>query len=149
MNENIETEMDPELLKAFRDEINGIIKEVEPLVKLLTANADQPKIIEQCGQIIDRIYGTASTMGYKDLGEYAKVLKLLCYKCSQSTNLYAKGQARDFVNIFIKNIERFCAALDNPKELRKYRTLIINEVDRANGVIKKILGTIKRGSTAA
>jgi hypothetical protein len=140
-------EQDPEMLAAFEEEILMIKNELQPLVATLKTQYDKGELFEKFGQVIDRIYGTASTMGFMEMASYCRAVKSISYKCSQSDNMYAKGKVKDIcVNAF-GYLEKFSKVIKNPSEIRKIQYAMKKECDTAAQLEKTLFADIQRGST--
>jgi chemotaxis protein histidine kinase CheA len=68
---------DKELLESFIDEITELNVEILQVLKTLSVDLNQPEEFLNFSNIIDRIYGTALTLGYDDLGKYCGELKTI------------------------------------------------------------------------
>ena len=79
-------EQDPELIAAFAEEIQQLENDLLVVVKGLKQNIDQPPLFAKFGNLIDRIYGTAATFGFKELAAYSGAMKKTCYDCSATIN---------------------------------------------------------------
>lgn len=66
---------DRELLQSFIEEITTLNVEILQVLKALSEDINQPEEFLKFSNIIDRIYGTALTLGYDDLGKYCGELK--------------------------------------------------------------------------
>lgn len=73
-------EMDQELFEAFIEEVTALKKELGSIQESLSSDLSDPKKFLDFAQIIDRIYGTALTMGLNDVGEYLGVIRNTCRK---------------------------------------------------------------------
>lgn len=144
-----ETE-DKELLDAFSQEIEEIKKELIPCVNAIKSNPLASKTqFENFGQIIDRIYGTAATMGHKEFADYCRMMKTVSYKGSQTTNTYAQSKVKELIVVCMAQLEQFQKAIYNPKEIRRIRALLLTEQEKIASLLKTALGDIKRGSVAS
>jgi chemotaxis protein histidine kinase CheA len=76
--------MDQELVEIFTDEIGELKNELNPILESLKENNQQPKLFKDFSQVIDRIYGTATTMGFTEIGEYLGSVRNLNRKASSS-----------------------------------------------------------------
>ncbi len=78
-----------EMLDFFVKEMDALRGEMSMKVsKILQGQLGELDLtcFEDFGQIIDRIYGTAATMGFEEIATYTKYLKDVCYMASQSEN---------------------------------------------------------------
>jgi chemotaxis protein histidine kinase CheA len=80
---------DKEMVDFFVKEIDTLRAEmsmkVSTILKGKLGDLDV-KMFEDFGQMIDRIYGTAATLGYEEIATYTKHLKDVCYMASESDN---------------------------------------------------------------
>ena len=67
--------MDQELLEAFLSEITELNAEILTILKSLAGDINQPEEFLKFSNIIDRIYGTAATLGFDVLAKYCGELK--------------------------------------------------------------------------
>lgn len=137
-------EADSELLDAFAAELLEIKKELEPIMAVLKTDPNRPEPYERFAQCMNRIYGTASTLGYKEIGIYCDAINKICYKCSQTQNIYAMGQVKELCAVAFGLLEKFSTVIKNPTELRKVQYLMQKEGDRADLLSKRIFNTISR-----
>lgn len=82
--------LDKEMQDEFVKEVKQIKAELQVTVDKLTANWKQPTLYAEYGQKIDRIYGTAATLGFMEFANYTKAMKDMCYMCSNSSNELAQ-----------------------------------------------------------
>jgi len=78
-----------EMVDFFVEEINSLRAEMSIKVsKILQGKLGDLDLasFEDFGQMIDRIYGTAATLGYDEIATYTKHLKDVCYMASQTQN---------------------------------------------------------------
>ncbi len=139
----MEIELDPEIAKAFCDEIIEIRNQLKPYIDQMRTDYSQAKPFEQFGLTIDRIYGTAATIGFKEVADYARALKWVSYKCSQSSNMYAKGQVKDMCMVAVALLEKFVTIIQKPNEVKKIQYTMQKEREKADEVTKKFLHDIK------
>lgn len=141
--------MDKELLKEFILEtmkINADLKVVsEEQSKKKTMD---PALFEKYGQSIDRIYGTAMTMGFTDLGKYAKAMKDMCYLCSQSTNETAQKKVLRMMIECNEILDKVPRAVVNPLEFKNFSRVFLVETTKAERLEKTDFRDITRKSCA-
>lgn len=140
-------ETDPEILDEFSNEIIQIRNQLKPIMEKLRVSYEGPQFFEEFGQTIDRIYGTAATLGYKEVAEFCRSMKVITYKVSQSANLYAKGQVKDMCMVALALLEKFPAIVKNPEEVKKIQYTMQKERQKADEIARKHLGDIKRATT--
>lgn len=72
--------------------LNGFLEETRTLLNQLIEISDQfeetnnPALLENFGQIIDRIMGTAYTLELQEIGRFCELGKKISYKASQATD---------------------------------------------------------------
>ena len=137
---------DPEFVGYFAEEMQGLYGELLPIHESLKKNQNQPKLYEKFGQIIDRVYGTASTMKFDELAEYSRKMKNICYKCSQSTNDKAQRKVFDLVETAIKLFRDTPLHIHDPVEFKKVRYLMHVEVQKIELLERSVFHSIQRGS---
>lgn len=74
------TEMDQELVDIFIEEVGQLKNELIPILEELKKNNQQPDLFNSFAQIVDRIYGTATTMGFTSIGEYLGAVRNISRK---------------------------------------------------------------------
>lgn len=139
-------EQDPEMLEAFKEEILVIKNELQPIVEGLKASYDKGEPFEKFGQVIDRIYGTASTLGFMEMANYCRTIKSVSYKCSQSDNMYAKGIVKGLCINAFGYLDNFSKLIMKPTELRKIQYSMQKDCEAAMQLDKTVLADIKRSS---
>lgn len=77
-------EADKEILECFIDEITSLNRDIAMVLKSLAESKNQPDLYLQFSNIIDRIYGTATTLGFEQLGKYCGDLKDITRKTGNS-----------------------------------------------------------------
>ena len=142
-------ETDTEMLQAFAEEVAGIKAKLKPITENIRTQYNQPKLYEQFGQTIDGIYGTAATLGFKEVAEYCRMMKAVTYKCSQSNNMYAMGQVKDMCMVAMAMLDKFADIIMKPEETKKFLYQMQKQRERAEEISKKLFGTISRTTTAA
>jgi chemotaxis protein histidine kinase CheA len=142
-------EVDQEMLAAFKEELKEITDLLFPISEKIRSNYSDGKNYEQFGQIIDRVYGTAATLGYKEIAEYCRSMKGITYKCSQSKLPHAMGQVKDLVLVGVQLLKKMDTAIQDPSQIKKIQYTMQKERERAEEMSRKLFGAIKRTSTAA
>lgn len=120
-----------EMVQIFIDEINTLKSEMSQTIsKLIESKLQDKDLFEKFGQLVDRIYGTAMTLGHVEIGEYTKAMKDVTYMASASDN--EKGHQKT-VRTMIKYIElndEICLALRDPQKLRLLNLKLNQEKSR-------------------
>lgn len=131
-------EQDPELIEAFVAEIIQIKGELLQTVSALESNVNQPEQFLKFGQIIDRVYGTALTLGFKHIGDYAGLLKMICNKCGQSKIQRSMPPVLKMMKRCLENFDAIIAGVKNPGAFLKIQADIEMETKRAKALEKDI-----------
>jgi chemotaxis protein histidine kinase CheA len=97
---------DPDMKEIVDEFCNECSELIEELVEKLEEYEDNPKnsgLLENYGQIIDRMMGAAKTMGAEEIGTLCQMGKIIGYKASQNTqqalNEIAAGILFDTVDL--------------------------------------------------
>ncbi len=136
-------ETDPELLEAFQEEISTIRKELDPIVKNLSEKYDQPDLFLTFSQIIDRIYGTAMTMGFKELGEYTGVLRNICRKCGHAKFPVAMLETTKMLKRCMENFDTLEKSIKDPEKMSELMKIVAIDFKRAKALEEKVLSFAK------
>ena len=136
----------PEMMSVFRDELSVISGILEPIAEKLRINPNQPPLYQEFGQVIDRVYGTAATLGLKEVAEYCRSMKTLTYKCSQTHAVHSMSQVRDMVLVSVQLIKKVQQITNEPNQIKKIQYTLQKERERAEEISRKLLGAIKRTS---
>lgn len=140
-------ETDKEILDGFVEEIRAIEKTLKQIAqKMIQAKLQDKSHFEQYGQTIDRVYGTAATLGFNELAEYTKALKDLSYKCSQSDNEKGIKKTAEMLILCLKYLDQICKGIHNPDELKKVRYLMSIDVSKAEKLCRSYFFSINRVS---
>ncbi len=140
-------ETDPEMLDAFAEEILAIKAELDPIMLSMKAPEHNPALFEKFGQVIDRIYGTAATMGFMEVAAYCRTMKSISYKCSQSENSYAIGKVKVMCQNAYGLLEKFSKIIKNPTEVKKIQYSMQKDREAADALEKNLFSNIVRASS--
>lgn len=141
--------MDKELIKSFIIEIITINLELKKIVEEQTKKkAMDQTLFEKYGQNIDRIYGTAMTMGYSDLGKYAKAMKDVTYLCSQTNFETSQKKVLRMMMECNDILDKIPKAIINTEEFKKYSRLFLVETTKAQKLEKTEFRDFTRKSCA-
>jgi len=77
--------LDNEILKGFLVETQNLLNELTTISDQFEETNDL-SLLEQFGQIIDRIMGTAYTLELQEIGRFCELGKKISYKASQATD---------------------------------------------------------------
>jgi hypothetical protein len=142
--------MDQELINDFIKEILEINKELKTITDdQIKKKVMDKNLFEKYGQAIDRIYGTALTLGYKEFGLYARIMKEVCYSCSQSDNEMAQKKVARMMIECNEILEKVPTAILNPVEFKNFTRVFLVETAKADRMSKTEFRNIVRKSVAS
>lgn len=125
-------EPDQELLDAFAEEVMSLKPKLKAAVDSLKTNVNQPEQFLNFAQVIDGVYGTAMTLGFKEIGEYTYALRMMCRKCGTLKVPRALPEVFKMMSRCIEHFDTLNASIKNPAELAKIKKEIGLETARAN-----------------
>lgn len=138
-----------ELVDDFVSEMRTIHKELQGIVDIQLKNTKIDKaLFEKFGQLVDRIYGTAMTLGYTSVGKYFLAIKEVSYMSSQCDQDTGQKKALRMMMECVDNMEKICQCIlkkEDLKSLDRFFTVEISKVDRLS---KTDFQSIKRKSVA-
>lgn len=139
--------MDREILEAFSQEVIEISHTLKGSIQgIIKTKMKEGRYFEQYGQAIDRIYGTAMTIGMKEIGEYARAMKALTYKCSASDNEVGREKATYLMIEGLKYLESIPTIVNQPTELGKIKLKMGHDVIRAEKLSRQYFFSINKTS---
>lgn len=140
--------IDPELFSEFKNEVREIEKILKNTVNVIISSGMKDSAsFEKYGQVVDRIYGTAATLGLKDFADYARTLKEVSYKCSQTKNEDAQKKVTRMLIEFLKYTDLACRCQNlNKEEEFVFNVQLNREIQRAKRLSQKELYGIERAS---
>lgn len=140
-------EIDQELLDVFFEEVEQLKDELERITEELKKNNQQPELFLNFSQIVDRIYGTALTMGLDEIGNYLGVIKRTSRKCGLAKIPRAMQSTANIVSNCIFLMSKFEETLTNPEKAAiLYRQLEI-EIKKADVLEKQVYAFSKKIDT--
>lgn len=138
-----------ELTDDFVAEIKSIHIELKVIVNTQLKSPKMDKaLFEKFGQLIDRIYGTAMTLGYVEIGKYLLAIKNISYLSSQSDREVGQKKALRMMMECVDNIEKICASIYKKDELKSLSRLFAGEIAKAERMEKADFPSITRKSVA-
>lgn len=140
-------EIDNELLEIFIEEVGELKAELSPILENLKSNAQQPQLFLDFSQIIDRIYGTATTMGFIELGEYLGVVRNITRKCGNSKVPRAMPEVLKIAKTCMEEFDTIQSSLTNPNELKILLGKMKLEMNRAKKIETEIFAFSKDAKT--
>ena len=138
---------DNEMIEIFIDEIKALKGEMSLTIsKLIQSKLEERAHFEKFGQLVDRIYGTAMTLGHIEIGEYTKSMKDVAYMASASEN--EKGHQKT-VRAMIKYIElndEICDCLLQPEKMAPLNFKLSQEKSKVEILNKREFFSVQKKS---
>lgn len=136
--------------------VNDFIAEVKTLhlelKAILAAQLKTPKmdkaLFEKFGQLIDRIYGTATTLGYAEIGKYLYAVKSVSYLSSQCDREVGQKKALRMMMDCVDYIEKIHMHINSKDEMKHLYRLFVGEIAKAERLGKTEFQNITRKSVA-
>lgn len=139
--------MDNEMRDFFVEEIKEIRKSMTCAIsELIETKMEENRGFETFGQLVDRIYGTAATLGLTEISEYMKAVKDVSYMASASDNENGKKKTVKFLIKYVELSDQICNAIYNETELSKINHLLNIEKARAENLNKREFFSIDKKS---
>jgi hypothetical protein len=140
---------DNEMIEEFVTEMKSIHKDLQAIVntQLKSAKMDNA-LFEKFGQMVDRIYGTAMTLGYTSVGKYFLAIKEVSYMSSQSQHEVGQKKALRMLIECVENMEKICSCIYKKEELKSLDKLFMIEIAKADRLGKSDFQKITRKSVA-
>lgn len=135
--------LDKEMQDEFVKEVKALQKELRLITENLTKNWKQPALFAEFGQKVDRIYGTAATLGFTDFANYAKAMKDMCYMCSHSVNEIAQKKVLGMMLTCLENFDTLCAGVYDKKILASVSNQVKISMQKVSVLEKSVLADCK------
>lgn len=116
--------LDEESVEDFVNECKELGAQLHGCVKSLQDNIDDQEQFKEFGNLVDRIYGTAATFGFKDFADYCLALKQACLKVSQIDNPRAKVKTRDLMENFVTHLVSLLKSVRDEEELKRLQHIL-------------------------
>ncbi len=136
---------DKEIIDEFIEQLKGFSQELSLLLKK-TTDLNSSAFFEQCGQIVDRVFGAISMFGLTEFSSYTRTIKELCYKCSRSDNETAHQKSTEILQACSDFLMQIAENFGKPEELKKLNFNINLDLKRAEKIIASYLFSIKEAS---
>lgn len=138
-----------ELVDEFVKEMRAIHKDLQAIVatQLKSTKMDKP-LLEKFGQLVDRIYGTAMTLGYTEVGKYFLAMKDVSYMSSQCDHEVGQKKALRMMMECVDNMEKICTCIYKKEELKNMNRLFTVEIAKVDRLSKTDFSSITRKSVA-
>jgi len=139
-----------ELIDDLVKEIKTIQIELKIIVDTqLKAPRMDKNLFEKFGQFIDRIYGTATTLGFSEVGKYFLAIKTISYLSSQCEREIGQKKALRMMIECVENIEKICSSIYSKEDLKNLnRTLFTVEIAKVDRLTRSDFQNITRKSVA-
>ena len=130
--------MSDELIGFFVDEVKELRTEMTNITsKLIQIKMEDVSLFADFGQLVDRIYGTAATLGYEEISEYTKAIKDVTYMAANSDNEEGHKKTLLFMIKYIELNDKICECLHNKDKLSEINRLLKIEISKADILNKK------------
>jgi chemotaxis protein histidine kinase CheA len=140
-------EIDNELLDIFVEEVGELKLELTPTLVSLNANPQQPELFLTFSQVIDRIYGTATTMGFIELGEYLGVVRNITRKCGNAKIPRAMPEVLKIARGCMEEFDTLQSSLKSPDQTKVLLGRMRVEMNRATKIENEIFAYSKDAKT--
>ena len=136
-----------EMINIFIDEIKELKADMSLIVsKLIKSKMESNNLFEQFGQMVDRIYGTAMTLGHKEIGEYTKAMKDVTYMASASDNENGKKKTLRQMIRYLELNDEICETLKEPEKSNVLNIKLRQEKSRVEILNKKEFYSVTKKS---
>ena len=142
-------ELDQEMKTDFINEINQLKTPLRECIDGLSKNLNQANLYEKFGQTIDRIYGTATTLGFVDFGNYCKALKDMTYMCSNTENPIGQKKVYAVMVNCLENLDVFIRGLNNPNEMKVLKSQILIAMKKVETLERSCFSSVKDKKSCA
>ena len=102
-----------EIVDGFCEESNDLCQQLEDILDEYEENPGKIALLEQFGQIIDRIMGAAKSIDAEKTGNFCELGKIVSYKASQTDDMKLLEivtavlfDTLDILNSLLENIEK-------------------------------------------
>lgn len=137
------------LVDEFVAEMKTIHGELNVIVQTQMKSPKMDKdLFEKFGQRVDRIYGTAMTLGYTSVGKYFLAMKEVSYMSSQCNQEVGQKKALRMMMECVDNMEKIRECIHKKEALKSLDRLFTVEIAKAERLSKTDFQTIKRKSVA-
>ncbi len=140
-------ELDQEMMRELMNEAKAIQDELIPLVDKLKENPNQSDVLLVISNIIDRIYGTAMTLGLKEIGGYTGVVKNITRQCAAANIPRAYPEVFKIVENCVKNFDYLVGSIQDTKMRQKFLQKSIIDMKRAKKIEEEIFAFSKDANT--
>ncbi len=139
--------MDQELVEIFNEEIGQLKEELTPILEDLKKNSQQQDLFKNFSQIIDRIYGTATTLGFIEIGDYLGNVRNLSRKASSSNIPRGMLEVFKIAKTCMENFELMQDSLISPDAAKELSAKLQFETKKINKIENEIFSFSKDAKT--
>lgn len=140
-------QFDQEIIDDFIKQANLAIARIHEIINELSLDLKQPKLFEECGQNIDRIYGAIAMFPVPKFSEYTLKMKEMTYKCFRSENESAHEKGLDLIKRYPTLLKEVYVLLDGRLSV-DLNEKIKTEVKQIDKLLKSYLHEVKTGGVA-
>jgi chemotaxis protein histidine kinase CheA len=140
--------MDQELINIFNDEIGELKTELVPILEELKSNNQQQELFKNFAQIIDRIYGTATTMGFDEIGAYLGLVRNLSRKASSSNIPRGMTEVFKIAKNCSDNFPLMQKSLRSSEAAKELSKILTFETKKMNNIEKEIFSFSKEAKSS-
>jgi len=140
---------DKEMLDIFVAEVVEIKKELTGYLSSMVTDKIEDvdrSYFEKYGQAIDRIYGTAATMGHTEIAAYCKAIKDVTYMASNSDNSLGHKKVIRMMIECTQVLEQTTKWVYEKDQAPVYKNKLIAEVKRAERLNRQEFYSIEKKS---
>jgi len=108
-----------EIVIDFCDESDELLETMRDILENFEDDPSQVDLLEEFGQIVDRIMGAAKTLGADDIGHLCQMGKIIGYKSAQAKNVNIQEVTGgvlldlcDFLEVMLANVRDSETSLD-------------------------------------
>ena len=136
-------EHDKELLESFIEEITALNKEILVVLKALAEDINQPQEFLKFSNFVDRIYGTALTLGFEDLGKYCGELKTITRMTGNAEIQRAMPPVLKLMMNYTVHFKLLKESVEDPKKVHKFNDAIKIDLMKIQKLHKDIFSYTK------
>jgi chemotaxis protein histidine kinase CheA len=112
-------------------QIHGELRNIVSQLMKMPENKMDRALFEKYGQLIDRIYGTATTLGYVEFGKYMKSMKDMCNICARFDHPVGHKKILRMMIECVDKMDAIIVTLPNKVEFKKMSRLFLVEISKA------------------
>lgn len=139
--------MDQELIEIFVDEVGELKGELNPIYENLRSNSQQPVLYKDFSQIIDRIYGTATTMGFSEIGAYLGAVRNISRKAASSNIPRGMQEVSKILRNCMDNFDVMQQSLGSPESTKEFSSKLTLEIKKVDKIDNEIFSFSKEAKS--